>query len=451
MSRTVYSVSAFSREVRNLLESRYSEIWLEGEISNLATPTSGHAYFSLKDANAQVRCAFFKNRRLRNPLALQNGLAVIVHAQVSLYESRGDFQLIVNQMEAAGEGELRRRFEALKRQLDDEGLFDPDLKQVIPQYPANIALVTSQTGAALRDMLTTLHHQYPVVGLRLYPAIVQGSTAPASLVKALQLVQRDDHCDVVVMGRGGGTLEDLWAFNDEEVVRAIHQCRLPIITGIGHQTDLTLSDLAADQYAATPTAAAAAAAPDAKQLGKRLLAIRQRIYRCGLRALERCAQRHDSLSARVRHPALVIKQHTQRLDALHSRLSAAAFTHQRNLKFSLFSSAHRLGACSPLTVIEHARIECNALTRQLRYLGFQLTQKHRNHLQSLANQLTTLSPRETVARGYAIVRDPVTGTVVTDVSQLHQGARVRAEISRGWFEATVSQLEPASTPESSTE
>jgi len=300
-------------------------------------------------------------------------------------------------------------------------------------------------------MLTTLHHQYPVVGLRLYPAIVQGSTAPASLVNALQLVQRDDHCDVVVMGRGGGTLEDLWAFNDESVVRAIHQCRVPIITGIGHQTDLTLSDLVADQYAATPTAAAAAAAPDAEQLGQLLLAIRQRIYRCGLRALERCAQRHDSLSARVRHPATVIKQHTQRLDTLHSRLSAAVLTHQRNLQFSLVSNAHRLQTCSPLTFIEHTRIECNALNRQLRYLGFQLTQKHRNHLQSLTNQLTTLSPRETVARGYAIVRDPVTGTVVTDVSQLHRGGRVRAEISRGWFEATVSQFESDSTPESSTE
>ena len=451
MSRTIYSVSAFSREVRNLLESHYSEIWLEGEISNLATPASGHAYFSLKDANAQVRCAFFKNRLLRNRLTLQNGLAVVVHAQVSLYESRGDFQLIINQIETAGEGELRRRFEALKRQLDDEGLFDSKLKKPIPKYPANIALVTSETGAALRDMLTTLRHQYPLVGLRLYPAIVQGSTAPASLVKALRLVQRDDHCDVVVIGRGGGTLEDLWAFNDESVVRAIRQCRLPTITGIGHQTDLTLSDLAADQYAATPTAAAAAAAPNGEQLAQLLIAIRQRIYRCGLRSLEYCAQRHDSLSARVRHPSLVIKQHTQRLDALHSRLSAAILTHQRNLKFSLFSTIHRLETCSPLICIEHTQIKCNALHRQLRYLGFQLTQKPRNQLQSLANQLTTLSPRETVARGYAIVRDPVTGDVVTDASQLHRGARVQTEISRGWFEATVTKLQSASTSDSSTE
>ena len=451
MSRTIYSVSTFSREVRNLLESHYSEVWLEGEISNLATPASGHAYFSLKDANAQVRCAFFKNRLLRNRLTLQNGLAVVVHAQVSLYESRGDFQLIINQIETAGEGELRRRFEALKRQLDDEGLFDSKLKKPIPKYPANIALVTSETGAALRDMLTTLRHQYPLVGLRLYPAIVQGSTAPASLVKALRLVQRDDHCDVVVIGRGGGTLEDLWAFNDESVVRAIRQCRLPTITGIGHQTDLTLSDLAADQYAATPTAAAAAAAPNGEQLAQLLIAIRQRIYRCGLRSLEYCAQRHDSLSARVRHPSLVIKQHTQRLDALHSRLSAAILTHQRNLKFSLFSSIHRLETCSPLICIEHTQIKCNALNRQLRYLGFQLTQKPRNQLQSLANQLTTLSPRETVARGYAIVRDPVTGNVVTDASQLHRGARVQTEISRGWFEATVTKLQSASTSDSSTE
>ena len=451
MSRTIYSVSTFSREVRNLLESHYSEVWLEGEISNLATPASGHAYFSLKDANAQVRCAFFKNRLLRNRLTLQNGLAVVVHAQVSLYESRGDFQLIINQIETAGEGELRRRFEALKRQLDDEGLFDSKLKKPIPKYPANIALVTSETGAALRDMLTTLRHQYPLVGLRLYPAIVQGSTAPTSLVKALRLVQRDDHCDVVVIGRGGGTLEDLWAFNDESVVRAIRQCRLPTITGIGHQTDLTLSDLAADQYAATPTAAAAAAAPNGEQLAQLLIAIRQRIYRCGLRSLEYCAQRHDSLSARVRHPSLVIKQHTQRLDALHSRLSAAILTHQRNLKFSLFSSIHRLETCSPLICIEHTQIKCNALNRQLRYLGFQLTQKPRNQLQSLANQLTTLSPRETVARGYAIVRDPVTGDVVTDASQLHRGARVQTEISRGWFEATVTKLQSASTSDSSTE
>ena len=451
MSRTIYSVSAFSREVRNLLESHYSEVWLEGEISNLATPASGHAYFSLKDANAQVRCAFFKNRLLRNRLTLQNGLAVVVHAQVSLYESRGDFQLIINQIETAGEGELRRRFEALKRQLDGEGLFDSKLKKPIPKYPANIALVTSETGAALRDMLTTLRHQCPVVGLRLYPAIVQGNTAPASLVKALRLVQRDDHCDVIVMGRGGGTLEDLWAFNDESVVRAIRQCRLPTITGIGHQTDLTLSDLAADQYAATPTAAAAAAAPNGEQLAQLLIAIRQRIYRCGLRSLEYCAQRHDSLSARVRHPSLAIKQHTQRLDALHSRLSAAIVTHQRNLQFSLSSSMHRLETCSPLICIENTQIKCHALHRQLRYLGLQLTQKHRNQLQSLANQLTTLSPRETVARGYAIVRDPVTGTVVTDASQLHRRARVQAELSRGWFEATVTELQSAGTPDSSTE
>ncbi len=437
LPRTVYTVSNFSNEVKTLLESSFPDIWIEGEISNLATPASGHAYFSLKDAHAQVRCAFFRNRRLRSPIALANGMAVVVHADVSLYVQRGDFQLIVTHLEDAGEGELRRRYEALKRRLDHEGLFDPAHKRKIPKYPSAIALVTSETGAAIRDMLTTIGNHYPIASVRLYPALVQGPDAPASIVTALESMEQDNFCDVAIVGRGGGTLEDLWAFNDESVVRAIGNCQIPIITGIGHQTDLTLADLVADRYGATPTAAAEAATPDSDETLQFLASCRARIQLAMRRRTERAAQEVDALNARLRHPAAIVQQQVQRHESLHARIQNIAHTRTQRDQILLLNLSHRLHARSPAITTDRAQTEWLALKRQLFYLGQQLLTRPRQHLEAASARLNTLSPHETVKRGYAIVRLPGSGAVVTEPEQLRGGDTVHTEVSGGWFDAQV--------------
>ena len=353
LPRTVYTVSNFSNEVKTLLESSFPDIWIEGEISNLATPASGHAYFSLKDAHAQVRCAFFRNRRLRSPIALANGMAVVVHADVSLYVQRGDFQLIVTHLEDAGEGELRRRYEALKRRLDHEGLFDPAHKRKIPKYPSAIALVTSETGAAIRDMLTTIGNHYPIASVRLYPALVQGPDAPASIVTALESMEQDNFCDVAIVGRGGGTLEDLWAFNEESLARSIHACDIPIISAVGHETDVTISDMVADLRAPTPSAAAELVAPNLDDLHNQINHHQIQLERSINNQLNRIWQKVDHLCDRhaLQNPQKKLDRQKEKLFILHHELSKT-MAHMVSLtKTKLKGFEKELAVLSPFDIL----------------------------------------------------------------------------------------------------
>ena len=251
----VYSVKTFVEELRFLLESSYRTVWIEGEVSGLARPGSGHLYFSLKEQNAVIRCAFFRSRQIGSP-DIKEGMQVLVKGQISLYEARGDLQLIIQHLEPAGEGALRRAFEQLKKKLLDEGLFDPDRRMPIPSMPKTIGLVTSGSGAALRDILVTLRRRYPIANVILSPTLVQGELAPLQICESLAALAKHTDVDVIIVARGGGSLEDLQAFNDEQVARAIYHCPIAVVSGIGHETDTTIADLVADHRAPTPTAAA---------------------------------------------------------------------------------------------------------------------------------------------------------------------------------------------------
>ena len=256
------SVSELNRTVRRLLEDDIARIWVEGEISNLARPASGHVYFSLKDEKAQVRCAWFRQRQRGPTIHLKNGDQMLVFGKVSLYEPRGDYQIIVEQVENAGEGELRRRFEALKNKLADEGLFDTERKQPLPALPGRIGVVTSPSGAAIRDILTVLRRRFPAIPVLVYPTAVQGDAAAGEIASAIDTAVRRAECDLLIVGRGGGSLEDLWPFNEEVVARAIAACPIPVISAVGHEVDVTIADFVADVRAPTPSGAAEIAVPD---------------------------------------------------------------------------------------------------------------------------------------------------------------------------------------------
>ena len=260
--RDIYSVSRLNREVRALIENNFPSVWVQGEISNLARPASGHIYFSLKDENAQVRCAMFRNSNRLLKFKPTDGMQVLVRASAGLYENRGDYQLIVDHMEEAGAGLLQRRFEELKTKLAQEGLFDTEHKQDIPSFPDRIGIITSPSGAAVRDVLSVLNRRFPGIPVLIYPIPVQGDDAPPQIVRMINKACQHNDCDVLILTRGGGSLEDLWAFNDERVARAVFDCQIPLVCGVGHEIDFTIADFVADVRAPTPSAAAELVSPD---------------------------------------------------------------------------------------------------------------------------------------------------------------------------------------------
>ncbi|MGB7397419.1 MAG: exodeoxyribonuclease VII large subunit, partial [Candidatus Macondimonas sp.] len=292
---SVYSVSRLNREARILLEGGLPLLWVMGEISNFSQPSSGHWYFTLKDAQAQVRCAMFRNRNQGLGLRPQNGMQVQVRVRVSLYEPRGEFQLIAEQMQPAGEGALRLAFEALKARLAAEGLFDASLKRPLPAYPHTIGVITSPTGAALRDILHVLNRRYPLARVVFYPVPVQGVDAAPQIVQALRLAGERAECDVLILARGGGSLEDLWAFNEEIVARAVRACPLPVVSGVGHEIDFTIADFVADLRAPTPSAAAESVVPDGSDLLRRFDQYQQRLSTLARHRVERAGTRLNQL------------------------------------------------------------------------------------------------------------------------------------------------------------
>ncbi|HEY9545566.1 MAG TPA: exodeoxyribonuclease VII large subunit, partial [Solimonas sp.] len=323
--RTIYQVSELSETLRNLVEGALPRIWVQGEISNFSRPASGHWYFTIKDARAQLRCAMFRNANLYIRPQPKDGDSVLIRAQLSFYTARGELQLICEHLEPAGEGALLRAFEELKRRLASEGLFDEHLKRELPRLPRAIGIITSATGAAIHDMLMTLSRRYPLAPVYLYPVPVQGSEAPPAIVRALGALPRRTPVDVILLARGGGSLEDLWAFNDERVARAIRACTVPVICGVGHEVDVTIADFAADLRAPTPTAAAEQVAPD---IGDWLGALHQHEQRIGAaveRRLQAAAQRCDDQARRLeaQHPGRRLLERRARLDELTARLHGA--------------------------------------------------------------------------------------------------------------------------------
>ncbi|MDJ0877230.1 MAG: exodeoxyribonuclease VII large subunit, partial [Halieaceae bacterium] len=399
------TVSQLNRLAKRLLESHFDFLWIEGELSNLATPASGHWYFTLKDDRAQVRCAMFRNRNQRLRMRPQNGQLVRMRARVSLYEGRGEFQLIVEHLEDAGAGALQRAFEELKLKLQNEGLFDAHRKRALPPAPQHIAIISSRTGAAVRDIITVFRRRFPAIHLSLLPVAVQGLEAPPQIVAALDIAYDIESLDAIIVARGGGSAEDLAAFNDEALARKIVDSPVPVVSAVGHEIDFTIADFVADKRAPTPSAAAEMLSPDQRELAARLLAMEQALARQLRRQLQLLQAQLMGLRGRLRHPGERLREQAQRLDDLELHL-------KRALKLELQQRQHRLGVLasrlrgqSPADLLRQLGTETAHLaTRARRALGVQLD-RQRHALALLETRLTAISPQQTLERGYAIVLD----------------------------------------------
>jgi exodeoxyribonuclease VII large subunit len=424
----ILTVSALARSVRDLLEHRYPLLWVAGEISNCVRAKSGHLYFSLKDEMAQVRCVMFRNRGQKLDWEPREGLRVEVRALVTLYEARGDFQLNVESMRRAGQGELFEAFLRLRDKLEKEGLFDASHKKPLPAYPQRVGIVTSLQAAALRDVLTTLARRNPSIPVIVYPAPVQGEGAAQQLAAAIAAAARRNECDVLILCRGGGSIEDLWAFNDEGLARTIYACPIPLVTGIGHETDFTIAEFVADRRAATPTAAAELASPARAELIAGLRQLRQSLLRKMQLALETRAQRVDSMAARLQSPAQRLAASSVRVGAARMRLGAALALCTRNAEWRLSHATRRLAAAMPnLGVLQHrtAYLETalrHATPRRLAALAEDLAR--------LTLGLAHLDPAAVLERGYAIARTPE-GSVVRASAALRPGESLELTFARG--------------------
>jgi exodeoxyribonuclease VII large subunit len=439
----VFTVSRLNREARMLLERGLGSLWLEGEISNLSRPGSGHWYFSLKDAAAQVRCAMFRQRNLMVRFPVRDGAQVLARGRVSLYEPRGEFQVVIEHLEEAGEGLLRRRFEELKQKLAAEGLFDTRYKKPLPQLPRRIGVITSPTGAAVRDILHILRRRFPAIPVLIYPVAVQGTAAPREIEQAIRLAGERHDCDVLIVARGGGSLEDLWAFNDEAVARAIFACPIPVVSGVGHEVDVTIADLVADERAPTPSGAAERVVPDRAEWLRTLGATARRLALAVRRRLmdqRQALQLREQRLARV-HPGVVLRQRAQRLDELDGRLGLAMRARVQRDRARHDAAYALLLRASPALHVAALRLRLEAVRRGLAASVNGRVSEGRQRFELAARTLHAVSPLATLDRGYAIVTDG-RGTVLRDAAVLRPGDEVAARLARGGFTAQVIEVRP---------
>jgi exodeoxyribonuclease VII large subunit len=431
--RDIYSISRLNSEVRAVLDGSFPLVWVQGEVSNLAQPSSGHLYFSLKDEAAQVRCALFRPKRLLLRFRPANGQQVLARARVSLFEPRGDYQLICEHLEPAGEGALRLELERLKQRLAAEGLFDPSAKRPLPSFPRQIGVLTSPIGAALHDILSVLGRRLASLPVLVYPIPVQGAGAAAEVVAALALANRRAECDVLILARGGGSLEDLWAFNDEALARAIRASAIPVVAGIGHEVDFTIADLAADQRAATPSAAAEMVSPSGEHLAHRVLALHGRLVTAQVGCLAGLVQRLGGAARHLRllHPAAALQRRGQMLDDLERRLCSAMAERVGRAWRRLDPTAARLAVNSPAHGLPQSNMRLQALRRRLILAAEHAVSGRRDRLALAAQGLDARSPLSTLARGYAIVSSIPDGKILRDASQVVPGSLVLARLARG--------------------
>lgn len=438
----IFTVTRLNSAVRMILEQDLGLVWLTGELSNLAMPSSGHWYFSLKDLSAQVRCAMFKGNNRRVPFRPQDGMQVLVQARVSLYEPRGDYQLIIESMQPAGDGMLALRFEELKRRLGAEGLFDESRKRPLPSEPRAVGLVTSATGAALHDMLTVLKRRAPDLPVFIYPTQVQGSAAISQIVAAINLANRRAEVDVLIVGRGGGSLEDLWCFNEEAVARAINRSTIPVVSAVGHEVDVTISDFAADLRAPTPSAAAELVAPDRSARAQRLRHLGQRLRQAMAR--RQTAARHDFvlLQKRLDHqdPKRRLEQQSQRLDELAARLQQRLNLRLHQGERQLSHLELRLQAKSPEKLLAAGRRRHQLAEERLHSLMAKHQSLASHRLAMLSARLDGISPLATLGRGYSITRTQ-SGEVVSRASQVSSGQSLVTTLAEGSLRVRVEATE----------
>jgi exodeoxyribonuclease VII large subunit len=441
-SSAAISVSQLNRRVKALIEQGISRIWVEGEISNLSRPGSGHIYLTLKDDSAQVSAAWFQQRQRGPAIGFKNGDRVLAYGLVSIYEARGNYQLIIEHLEPAGEGVLKRRYDALKLKLAEEGLFDEDRKQRLPALPKQIGIITSPTGAAVRDILTILKRRFPAVPVIVYPAAVQGDAAPGELVDALATAIRRAECDVLILTRGGGSLEDLWAFNDEPLARAIAACPLPVVSAVGHEVDFTIADFVADVRAPTPSGAAEIVVPSQSDWLHRIDVLATRVGRIGQRALEDKGQQLDWLARRLlaSSPAATLRRQEDRLREHGGRLQAAMRQQLLEHRSRLQGLGGELLALSPALSVQRSLGRLAQLQERLSTAANNRLSDARHKIAILGRTLNSVSPLATLDRGYAIVMRESSGDVLLSASNVASGEDIRARLARGEIVATVKKV-----------
>ncbi|MBA5205109.1 exodeoxyribonuclease VII large subunit [Pectobacterium aroidearum] len=442
-SSAIFTVSRLNQTVRQLLEMEMGQIWLSGEISNLSQPSSGHWYFTLKDERAQVRCAMFRTSNRRVTFRPQNGQQVLIRATITLYEPRGDYQLLAESMQPAGDGLLQQQFEQLKQKLAAEGLFDQQFKQVLPSPAKQVGVITSASGAALHDILQVLQRRDPSLPVIVYPTSVQGVDAPLQIVRAIELANQREECDVLIVGRGGGSLEDLWSFNDERVARAIFASRIPIVSAVGHETDITIADFVGDLRAPTPSAAAELVSRNQLELLRQIQSQRQRLEMAMDYYLAQRNREFTRLHHRLQqqHPQLRLARQQAQLVKLRQRLDDAMQQQLRQTSRRSERLQQRLMQQQPQTRIHRAQQRLQQLSYQMQSAVERQLNQNKQKLGIACSRLEGVSPLATLARGYNVTTAP-DGKVLKNVTQITPGETLKTRLQDGWVESQVTTLVP---------
>lgn len=434
----IFHVSDLLYSAKGILEANFPNIWIQGELSNFSCPRSGHWYLTLKDETAQIRGAMFRGNNTRVNFTPEDGQQVLAQGKISLYTPRGDFQFIINKLFIAGKGALQQAFEALKKQLNQEGLFDTKHKQALPPYPTTIGVITSPTGAAIRDVLSVLRRRFPVANVIIYPCLVQGAKAATQICQALSKANKRAECDVLILTRGGGSLEDLWPFNEESVARAIYDSNLPIISGVGHEVDFTISDFVADLRAPTPSAAAELVSPDQQELLTSLAYTRQDLLRHMQQHIYQAQHKLSLAKSRLQHPQEKLRHIKSSLEHLQEKLNMCLQQRLLQKSAQLQSSKHRLLKLNlAAQVTQHQqqlKHQHYLLNKEIQLILTRANQKW----QSLSRALQTVSPLATLDRGYAIVRRD--NLLIKSVNQLALGDTLETQLSDGSISSVVERI-----------
>ena len=428
--RQIFSVSQLNRSVRHLLETQLPMLWVEGEISNFARPGSGHWYLTLKDDQAQVRCAMFRNANQRVGFQPANGTQVLVRCRAGLYEGRGEYQLVIEHMEEAGFGALQRQFEQLKQQLTAEGLFDNRHKQPMPESVSHIGVIPSATGAAVKDILSVLNRRFPSIRVSIFPTLVQGEQAAGQIVQAIADANQQGQCDALIVGRGGGSLEDLWPFNEEAVARAIFTSEIPVVSAVGHEVDFTIADFVADLRAPTPSAAAELLSPDGEDMHNQFEGFEILLGEALARKIRQLEQRTDYLQKRLQHPGRKLQEQAQHLDHLDIRLRRAMAGTMQQQQANMNNMQEKLVRQNPKQAIaQQQQVVANTIQQMMRAVSQQLETKQGKTAQAM-HLLDTVSPLKTLGRGYSIIRDD-NNTVIKSVTEVKAGDQLRGQLVDG--------------------
>jgi exodeoxyribonuclease VII large subunit len=451
----VFTVSQLNQRAKQLLEITFSSIKVEGEISNLSRPSSGHWYFTLKDKGAQVRCAMFRSRTAQVKFQPKEGDQIVVRGKVSLYENRGDYQLIVDAMKPAGEGQLQQAFILLKQKLGAEGLFNPEYKQALPEAIKRIAVITSPTGAAIHDILTVLKRRFPAIEVDIYPVQVQGKEAAQQMIWSINQANLDacnakegQAADVIIIGRGGGSIEDLWSFNDEQLARTIFNSKLPIVSAVGHEVDFTIADFVADARAPTPSAAAEMLSPNREEYLSRLNALGSRLENSIQQQLQNKQWQLQGAQRGLQHPGDKLSQYAQTLDMLELRMQQSQKNKFNQLMQRLTRSQQKLQQQSPTNTLQKIETQLAYFQQRLNSAMKQLLANKSERLQQSALLLNAVSPLQTLGRGYAILQTD-TEAVIRDSHDVKKGDLISARIGHGKLELTVEKVKHERKPKKS--